>query len=113
MPLLNCQPCKQVLQVVRVNDCRAFIVLLMALRRCLNCCQTWLLEDPRSNIKDGGVIALVLTTELDECKELLLNADGVLKNMEEERAATGINNLKIQYNRNSGYTIEVSNQPSR
>lgn len=72
--------------------------------------QTWLLEDPRSNIKDGGVIAPGVDTELDECKELLLNADGVLKNMEEkERAATGINNLKIQYNRNSGYTIEVSN----
>ena len=68
-----------------------------------------LAESPRTFLRDGGVIATGFDAELDECRALTDNADGVLSAMAaKEREATGISTLKIEYNRNSGYCIEVS-----
>ena len=68
-----------------------------------------LAESPRTFLRDGGVIATGFDAELDECRALTDNADGVLSAMAaKERDATGISTLKIEYNRNSGYCIEVS-----
>lgn len=71
--------------------------------------QRVLAESPRTFVRDGGVIATGFDAELDECRALTDNADGVLSAMAlKERDATGISTLKIEYNRNSGYCIEVS-----
>lgn len=70
---------------------------------------SYLLADPRTQLRDGGVIADGADPELDECRALVLNADGVLRTMEQqERDSTGIATLRIEYNRNSGYAIEVT-----
>lgn len=70
---------------------------------------SYLLVDPRTQLRDGGVIADGADAELDECRALVLNADGVLRTMEQqERDSTGIATLRIEYNRNSGYAIEVT-----
>lgn len=71
---------------------------------------TYLQEEPRTSLREGAVIADGMDTELDECRTLLANADGVLRAMElQERASTGIATLRIEYNRNTGYCIEVTN----
>ena len=66
-------------------------------------------ESRRTHIKDGDVIADGADKELDECRQLLANSDVFLQQLEaKERKSTGIATLRVEYNRNSGYTIEVS-----
>ena len=64
---------------------------------------------PPSLVRDGGVIATGYDEELDELRTLSEAGDQVLLDMEaSERERSGINNLKIRYNRVHGYYIEVS-----
>lgn len=71
--------------------------------------KAYLLPDPRTQLRDGGIIADGVDAELDECRALLANSDGVLRSMElQERDSTGISTLRIEYNRNSGYSIEIT-----
>ena len=68
-----------------------------------------IIDNPPVLIRDGGVIALGYHAELDELRNLSQNADQFLLDMEaRERAATGISQLKVQYNRVHGYYIEIS-----
>ena len=64
---------------------------------------------PPMRLSDGGVIAPGFDAELDELRTLSTNADGFLLDLEaREKAATGINTLKVGYNRVHGYYIEIS-----
>ena len=69
------------------------------------------LNDPPPNtIKDGGVIKEGVNSTLDYLRDLMTNGEQWLKNFEEkERERTGINILKVNYNRVFGYYIEVTN----
>lgn len=72
--------------------------------------QRAIIDNPPVLIRDGGVIAPGYHPELDELRNLSQNADQFLIDMElRERAGTGINNLKVNYNRVHGYYIEISN----
>lgn len=69
-----------------------------------------IVDNPPMLIRDGGVIAAGYDDDLDELRGLSQNADQFLLDMEQrERQATGINNLKVNYNRVHGYYIEISN----
>jgi len=69
-----------------------------------------IIENPPVLIRDGGVIAPGFHPELDELRNLSQNADQYLLDMEaRERANTGINTLKVSYNRVHGYYIEITN----
>ena len=58
--------------------------------------------------RDGGVIADGYDAELDELRTLSTDANAFLVELEaRERAATGINTLKVGYNRVHGYYIEI------
>ncbi len=71
--------------------------------------QLAIIENPPILIRDGGVIATGYNEELDDLRNLSQNADQFLIDMENrEKASTGINNLKVNYNRVHGYYIEVS-----
>ncbi len=66
-------------------------------------------ENPPVVIRDGGVIAEGYDAELDELRNLSSNAGQFLVDLEEqEKASTGINTLKVGYNRVHGYYIEIS-----
>ncbi len=68
-----------------------------------------IIESPPVLIRDGGVLAAGYDSELDEYRNLSNNAEGFLLDLEyREREATGINNLKVGYNRVHGYYIEIS-----
>jgi DNA mismatch repair protein MutS len=66
-------------------------------------------EQPPLLIRDGGVIASGHDEELDRLRALSGNADQFLLELEQrERERTGINTLKLGYNRVHGYYIELS-----
>ena len=71
--------------------------------------QRAIIEQPSVLIREGGVIADGYDTELDELRGLRDHAGQLLIDMElRERELTGITNLKIGYNRVSGYFIELT-----
>lgn len=66
-------------------------------------------ESPASLIRDGGVIAEKWDETLDEFRQLSTNATDFLAQFEQqEKARTGLSNMKVGYNRVSGYYIEIS-----
>jgi DNA mismatch repair protein MutS len=68
-----------------------------------------IIENPPMLIRDGGVIAEGYDAELDELRALSQNADQFLIDLEQrERERTGIEKLKVAYNRVHGYYIEIS-----
>lgn len=70
-------------------------------------------ENPPVVLRDGNVIAEGFDTELDELRKIRDHAGQFLIDLEiKEREATGINTLKIGYNRVSGYYIELSRSQS-
>lgn len=68
-----------------------------------------IMEHPPVLLRDGNVIAEGFDAELDELRKIRDHAGQFLIDLEvQEREATGINTLKIGYNRVSGYYIELS-----
>ena len=68
-----------------------------------------IIDNPPVLIRDGGVIAPGYHAELDDLRNLSQHADQFLADLEQrEKAATGIANLKVNYNRVHGYYIEIS-----
>ncbi len=60
-------------------------------------------------LSDGGVIRSGYSAELDEARLAARDSKQWISDLEaRERAATGIKNLKVQYNRVFGYYIEVT-----
>ncbi|OQX08748.1 MAG: DNA mismatch repair protein MutS, partial [Thiothrix lacustris] len=67
-----------------------------------------IIDNPPVVIRDGGVIAPGFDAELDELRNLSENADQYLLDLEaREKVRTGINNLKVAYNRIHGYYVEI------
>ena len=67
--------------------------------------------DPEAPVllSDGGVIKAGYSAELDEARSASRDSRQWISDLEaRERAATGIKNLKVQYNRVFGYYIEVT-----
>ena len=67
------------------------------------------IETPPVLIRDGGVLAEGYDAKLDELRNISKNADQFLLDLEQaEKKRTGIDGLKLGYNRVHGYYIEVS-----
>ncbi len=68
-----------------------------------------IIDEPPATIRDGGVIANGYDAELDELRSLSNDAGQFLRELEEkEKQRTGIQGLKVGYNRVHGYYIEIS-----
>lgn len=68
-----------------------------------------IVENPPVLLRDGNVIAEGYDDELDELRKICDHAGQFLIDLEiKERERTGINTLKIGYNRVSGYYIELT-----
>jgi DNA mismatch repair protein MutS len=69
-----------------------------------------IVDAPPVSLKEGGVIRAGFQSELDELRGIRSNAKGWIGQLEsDERKRTGINSLKVRYNRVFGYYIEVTN----
>lgn len=67
-------------------------------------------EDPPLSPKEGGVVRESFSKELDNLKNSSINGKTWILDYETElKDLTGINKLKIKYNKILGYFIEVSN----
>lgn len=67
-----------------------------------------IIENPPVVIRDGGVIAEGYDAELDELRNLSEHADQYLLDLEaREKVRTGIDKLKVAYNRVHGYYVEI------
>ena len=65
--------------------------------------------EPAALIREGGVIADGFDSELDELRALNTNYGAFLIDLEtRERERSGINTLKVEYNRVHGFYIEVT-----
>jgi DNA mismatch repair protein MutS len=65
--------------------------------------------EPNNLIRDGGVINDGYNEELDYLHNIRTNGNQYLLNLEEqERTKSGINTLKVEFNRVHGYYIEIS-----
>jgi len=68
-----------------------------------------IVEDPPPMVNEGGMIRRGYNAELDELIRISRDAKTWLAELEvKERQATGINTLKVRYNKVFGYYIEVS-----
>ncbi|MFT2111501.1 DNA mismatch repair protein MutS [Marinomonas sp. 2405UD68-3] len=68
-----------------------------------------LVDNPPAVIRDGGIFDKGYDSELDELIALSSNATDFLAEMERaEKEKTGINSLKVGFNRVHGYYIEIS-----
>ncbi|MDO8419679.1 MAG: DNA mismatch repair protein MutS, partial [Rubrivivax sp.] len=66
-------------------------------------------EEPAVLLRDGGVIAPGVDADLDELRGINQNCDAYLLDLEaRERARTGIGNLRVQFNKVHGFSIEVT-----
>ncbi len=71
--------------------------------------QNTLKAEPSSVLREGGVIADGYDPELDELRGIQTNCGDFLLALEtRERERTGIDKLKVEYNRVHGFYIEVS-----
>jgi DNA mismatch repair protein MutS len=71
--------------------------------------ESTLTDEPPALARDGGFTRDGVDPELDELRGISRTGKQVIAEMEErERARTGINSLKIRYNRVFGYYIEIS-----
>ncbi|MCW5936660.1 MAG: DNA mismatch repair protein MutS [Fimbriimonadaceae bacterium] len=67
-----------------------------------------LVEDPPPTVRDGGILRPGCDLELDKLRELSRDGKGYIASLEAtERAATGIEKLKVGYNSVFGYYLEV------
>ncbi|MBU1218224.1 DNA mismatch repair protein MutS [Myxococcota bacterium] len=67
-----------------------------------------LVDEPPVNLKDGGIFRKGVSSELDELLELAAGGKDALIAIEErEKKRSGINSLKVKFNRVFGYYIEV------
>src|SRR5262245_13211800 len=71
--------------------------------------ETTLIDDPPALARDGGFTRDGADRELDDLRTVSRGGKQVIAQLEErERARTGINSLKVRFNRVFGYYIEVS-----
>ncbi|MGO2980521.1 MAG: DNA mismatch repair protein MutS [Leuconostoc mesenteroides] len=68
-----------------------------------------IVDDPPISIHEGDIINDGFDSKIDEYRNVLSQNQKWLAQLEsDERAATGINSLKVKYNKNFGFFIEVS-----
>ena len=68
-----------------------------------------IVDEPPISVKEGGIIKLGYDPEIDELKKATTDGKNwIIKIESEERAKTGIKNLKVGFNKVFGYYIEVT-----
>ncbi|MEW6003663.1 MAG: DNA mismatch repair protein MutS, partial [Nitrospirota bacterium] len=68
-----------------------------------------IVDSPPMSLRDGGIIKDGYNSDVDELRRISLKSKDLIAEMEhKERQRTGISSLKIGYNRNFGYYIEVT-----
>jgi DNA mismatch repair protein MutS len=76
----------------------------------LSLIESALRDDPPSGLRDGGFIRDGFHHELDELRDITINGKQFIARIQKELILkTGINSLKLGYNKVFGYYIEITN----
>lgn len=87
---------------------------LSTLEELAECLEAAIREDAPPTLNEGGMIKTGYHSALDELIRVSRDGKGFLAALEaKERDKTGINSLKVRYNKVFGYYIEVSNTHSQ
>lgn len=93
-------------QAALLAELRAAIAIPAAALQLLQAAVT---AEPSSVLREGGVIADGYSADLDELRGIQSNCGAFLLELEaREKARTGINTLKVEYNKVHGFYIEVT-----
>ncbi len=80
-----------------------------ACRNTIDIIEAAILDDPSVLLTEGNIIQNGYNSELDELRNVHRNTKAVLEEyLAEEKLRTGIQNLRIRYNRVIGYYLEVT-----
>ncbi len=67
------------------------------------------IDSPPNTIKDGGIIKKGYNSEVDELREISQKGKSILSELESrEKEKTGVNSLKVGFNKVFGYYIEIT-----
>jgi DNA mismatch repair protein MutS len=100
---------RTVLQDVQAPLLRSLLAELDDLADVRDLIERTLIDEPAAFARDGGFSRDGIDPELDDLKTISRSGRQVIADMEErERARTGINSLKVRFNRVFGYYIEIS-----
>ncbi len=98
----------------RLKEANADVLVLLRdkladLPEVLGLIERSIVDDPPMSVKDGGFIRRGFNAELDEIRNARSHATDWIANFEaSERRRTGIQSLKVRYNRVFGYYIEIT-----
>jgi DNA mismatch repair protein MutS len=75
--------------------------------------ETAIVDEPPVSVREGGMIKLGYSSELDELRDIASNSkQWIAAFQQKERDRSGIKSLKVGYNKVFGYYIEVTNANS-
>lgn len=107
--LLHLVPLKKLLsgfEAPFIDNCNSRLPLFTDLIALLD---KALVEDPPLALKEGGLFKIGYDEEIDALKKISTEGRNLLLEFEQnERSRTGIKSLRVSYNRNFGYYIEVT-----
>lgn len=100
---------KTALQTIETEEIQNLNHFLGTHSKIINLIDSAIKGNPPVVIRDGGVIADGYDEKLDELRSISTDASQYMLDFEErEKLSSGINNLKVAYNRVHGYYIEIS-----
>ena len=100
---------RMVLSEVQAPLLRSLVAELDDLADVRDLIERTLIDEPGAFARDGGFTRDGIDPELDELKTISRSGRQLIAEMEDrERARTGINSLKVRFNRVFGYYIEIS-----
>ncbi|MBI9073070.1 MAG: DNA mismatch repair protein MutS [Melioribacteraceae bacterium] len=101
---------KTLLENVNSSSIQKINIHLDILREIVDIVELAVSDTPPLSVTDGNVIRNGYNYELDELRDLSINAKTWIANLQkDERERTNISSLKVSYNRVFGYYIEISN----
>ena len=107
--LSHCEPLKKSLQLLEAQELSDLGRSLPDFTELITLIDSALNEEPPVTLKEGGIFREGYNTELDRVKQIARDGGKMLLDFEkEERNRTGIKSLRVGYNRNFGYYIEVT-----
>ena len=100
---------KRILANMEINGAKELNDKIDSHRDLYNLLEASIVDNPPFTVKDGDIIKDGFDKDLDEIRSIARNGKEWILNYEaSERERTGIKNLKVGYNKVTGYFIEVS-----
>ncbi len=107
--LKSCETLKDTLQQLEARDLFDLALRMPNFTTLITLIDSALHEEPPVSMKEGGIFRDGYKAELDQLKQISREGGNMLLDFEkQERSRTGIKSLKVGYNRNFGYYIEVT-----